>query len=331
MTDSSLQVPPFVPHPFAPDGHSQTIVARYLPGPSLRLDSVYHEIEVDHGDRLTVLETMPRSWTEGKPQALIVHGLGGCARSPYVVRVASRLSRLGIRVVRMNLRGAGSGFGLARGIYHAGKTGDLRSVVEWMNLRAQGSPLALIGFSLGANLVLKLAAEATETSLEGLDCVLAANPPIDLAACCLAMQRKENRLYDRKFVQQLRIAVKQLQEVFPDLNPVNFPKSISLLDFDDLYTAPRSGFLNAADYYARNSAMNFIPRIQVPGLVVHSEDDPFIPAELFRSITFPEGLALELILNGGHLGYLSHYPWKGDRRWLDARLAVWLATHWALN
>ncbi len=331
MSVVNSNVPNFVPHPWLRNGHLQTVAGRLLRGPKSPLHATYHEIEVCGGDRLTLLDSVPENWAAGKPQALIVHGLGGCARASYVVRVASRLVRMGVRVVRMNLRGAGSGFGLARGIYHAGRTADLRSVVEWMSRKSQGSPLALVGFSLGANLVLKLASEASDTPLDGLDCVLAANPPIDLAACCRQIQRKENRLYDRNFVKQLLCQIGRLHEIYPDLGSVNLPKSLTLLDFDDLYTAPRNGFAGAADYYARNSAADFVPRIEVPGLIIHALDDPFIPVEPFRNITFPQDLALELIPGGGHLGYLSHRAWNGDRRWLDGRLTVWLAAHWALN
>lgn len=320
---------PFEPHPWFKGGHAQTIVGRYLPGPRIRLAATYHELDADAGDRLVVLDSRPEEWAPGAPAALLVHGLAGCARSPYVRRVAARLLRLGIRVVRMNLRGAGSGFGAARGIYHAGRTEDLRRVAEWLARRASGSPIALVGFSLGANLVLKLAAEAATLPIEGLDCVLAANPPLDLAACCRHIQRPENRIYDRNFVRLLHAEVARLHAAFPDLGPVDLSRSATLYDFDDLYTAPRNGFAGAADYYARNSAGPLIPQIEIPGLVVHAVDDPFIPVEPFYELRFPPHLALELNLHGGHLGYFSRKRWGEDRRWLDARLATWLAERWS--
>src|SRR5262249_20357221 len=114
-------VPPFEPHPLIRGGHLQTIAGRYLPGRRIRLASTDHEIEAGDGDRLSVLESVPPGWNAGDPAALLIHGLAGCARSPYVARVAVRLAGLGARVVRMNLRGAGSGFGLARGFYHSGR------------------------------------------------------------------------------------------------------------------------------------------------------------------------------------------------------------------
>jgi predicted alpha/beta-fold hydrolase len=328
---SEPTVPPFEPHPWVRGGHRQTIVGRYLPGPRVKLPSVVRAIEADQGDWLCLLDSVPAGWKPGDPGAVLVHGLAGCARAPYVVRVAARLHRLGVRVVRMNLRGAGAGFGLARGIYHAGRSEDVRRVVEWLATQAPGSPLALIGFSLGANLVLKLAAEAADEPLPGLDSVLAANPPLDLAASCRHIQRPENRIYDRNFVRLLRAEVARLHLRFPDLEPADLSRVQTLLEFDDHYTAPRNGFRGADDYYARSSAGPLIPRIPVAGLVVHAEDDPFIPADPFRQIPFPAGLALELVPSGGHLGYFSRTRWEGNRRWLDARLVAWLASRWELK
>ncbi len=322
-------IPPFQPHPWIKGPHLQTIVGRYWPWPRHRLPSTLDLVELGGGDRTSVLDSIPPGWLPGDPAAVLVHGLGGCSRSPYVVRVGKKLAAQGIRVVRMNLRGAGAGFGLSRSFYHSGKTEDVRAVTDWLSSRAPGSPIALVGFSLGANLVLKLAGEAPDQPLKGFDCVVAANPPLDLEACCRMIQEPHNRIYDRNFLRNLRAEVARLHASFPDLEPVNLSAAKSLLDFDELYTAPRNGFRDASDYYSRSSAGPLIPRIEVPGLIIHAADDPFIPTEPFRSIKFPEQLALELIPGGGHLGYLSRKPWKGDRRWLDARISTWLESHWA--
>jgi predicted alpha/beta-fold hydrolase len=200
-----------------------------------------------------------------------------------------------------------------------------------MARRAPDSPIALVGFSLGANLVLKLAAEAALEPLDGLDAVVAANPPIDLAACCRHIQRPENRVYDRHFVRMLHKEVTRLHRAFPELGPVPLARDLTLHDFDDLYTSRRNGFADASDYYTRNSAGPLLLQITIPGLVVHAADDPFIPVEPFYQISFPPSLALELLPFGGHLGYLSRNLWSGNCRWLDMRLTAWLASHWAAN
>ncbi len=322
--------PAFEPHPWIPGGHAQTIVGRYLFRTRLHLPSTPHEIDVGGGDRLLVLDAIPERWAPGGPAAVLVHGLSGCARSPYVVRLAIRLAEQGIRTVQVNLRNAGEGFGIARGIYHSGRTEDLRPIGRWLAARAEGSPVAWIGFSLGANLVLKLAAEAPDHPPDGLDCVLAANPPLDLHASCRQIQLPANRLYDQNFIRLLRADVAKLHARFPELGPVDLSGVASLYDFDEAYTAPRNGFQNADHYYRECSAGPLLERIAVPGLVIHAEDDPFIPAEAFRNASFPPRLALELIPSGGHLGYVSRSKLGRDRRWLEARLAAWLAQHWGL-
>jgi predicted alpha/beta-fold hydrolase len=325
-----LAVPAFVPHPWLRGAHAQTVVGRYLPGSRERLVSSCAEVPLADGDRLMGLESVPAGWQSPQPAAILVHGLAGSAEASYLVRLALRLYHAGIRVVRINLRGAGSGFGLARGIYHAGRSDDLRAVVTWLERRVNGSPIALVGFSLGGNLVLKLAAEAAEAAVPGLDCFLAANPPIDPAASARQIQRPDNRIYDWNFVRWLRKMVRQLHQHFPELGPTQLRGVRTLYDFDDRYTAARNGFASADDYYARCNLLKSIARIEIPGLIVHAMDDPFIPCEPFLQVEIPENVTLELIAHGGHLGYVSRDRWLGDHRWLETRLATWLRARWGI-
>ncbi len=325
--------PPFEPHPWLRGGHAQTIVGRYWPLPRPSLGSTSHEVRLADGDRLLVLESTPPGWEGTRPTAMLVHGLAGCAEAPYMVRLASHLMAMGICVVRVNLRGSGRGFGLARGIYHAGRSDDLREVVAWLRSRHGRSPIAAVGFSLGANLVLKLAAEAGDdpAGSGGVDSVLAANPPIDLAACARRMSAPENRLYDWNFVRWLRAMVVRLHRRFPELGPPRLQGVRTLYEFDDRYTARRNGFASADDYYRRCSLVESLGQIKIPGLIVHAMDDPFIPHEPLLEATRQPGLELELVRHGGHLGYLSRRAWQGNRRWLDARLAAWLRSLWGVG
>jgi predicted alpha/beta-fold hydrolase len=227
-----------------------------------------------------------------------------------------RLLKLGVRVLRVNLRGAGDGFGLAKGIYHAGRSDDLRAVVKWFEKRNPGAPVAAIGFSLGANLVLKLSIEAAKQPLASLDAVIAANPPLDLAACAHRLSEPRNRLYDWNFVRWLRFMAKRLHERFPELGPLDLKGARTVYEFDDVYTAPRNRFGSAAHYYAECSVHNRVREIAIPGLIVHAKDDPFIPAKPFENLALADSVGLELLAHGGHLGYLSHRPWH------------WLRAHW---
>jgi hypothetical protein len=325
-------VPDFQPHPLLWNGHLQTIVARYIPGPRVALPSTYHEIDIAHGNRLTVVQSIPSGWQNGDPAVVLVHGLAGDVRSPYLSRVGLKLFRMGIRVFRMNMRGAGAGYGLSRNFYHGGRSEDPRSVLEWVAKQAPGSPIAAVGFSLGANLVLKMSGEAADDAIEGFDCVIAANPPLDLYACCLHIRKPESKVYDQNFIRLLQTEEGRLREIYPDdHDPIDFSQVGNLFEFDTVYTAPRNGFEDAEDYYSRSSSAPLIPRITIPGLVIHAADDPFIPVEPFLNVQFPPQLAFELSTCGGHLGYMSRTNWLGDRRWLDARIASWLGNRWGLD
>ena len=323
--------PPFEAHPLLRGGHRQTLagfLARVRPStaPTDRL-----EMELPDGDRLAILESAPADCPSDRPIVLLIHGLAGSAESAYQIRFTDRLLRLGLRVVRVNLRSAGSGLGLARGIYHGGRSDDVREVVEWLGRRFPDAPLALLGLSLGGNIALKLAGEAADHPLANLDCVLAANPPIDLSACCNWMRRFPQVAYDRYFVRALVADIGRLHDLVPELGPVNLRRVRSMLQFDEVYTAPRNGFQGAEDYYRRASSAPLIPSIRLPGLVIHSDDDPFIPAEPFLDVDFPPRLQFELVDGGGHLGFLSRDRHGVDRRWVEARIEHWLARHWPLH
>ncbi len=317
MVEIADKVPRFEPPGWLRGGHAQTIVGRYWPNPRPHPPATSHELTLPDGDRLLLLESTPAGWNPSDPSAMLVHGLAGCSGSAYVVRLADRLIRSGIRVIRVNLRGAGRSFGMSRGIYHAGRSDDLRAVADWMRARHPDSPVAAVGFSLGANLVLRLAMEAGP---DRIACVVAANPPIDLAACARRMSEPENRLYDWNFVRWLRSTVDRLHRRFPDLGPTGLEGVRTLYEFDDRYTARRNGFASADDYYERCSLVATLGRIEVPGLIVHAVDDPFVPHEPFLQAERRPSLALELVPHGGHLGYVSRRPWQGDRRWLESRI-----------
>jgi predicted alpha/beta-fold hydrolase len=313
----------FRPLPLLGNPHVQTVLANALPGWSLRYPSEERQVALPDGDQLLVHDSAPNDWSEQGRVAILVHGLGGCHRSGYMQRVARLLLGRGMRVVRMDLRGAGGGVGLARKPYHGGCSDDVRAVVEEVQSHCPGSPLTLVGFSLGANIVLKLAGESVDRPVPGLEKVAALAPPIDFENCADLLALPRNRFYERYYVRALLRLVRQRQWHFPDDPVPPFPSRLKLRQFDELYTAPRCGFQSATHYYRTVSSLPLVPRILVPTLIVTARDDPFIAVESFESLSVGPHIEIEIAAQGGHLGFLG-WDNAGGFRWAEERIAQWV-------
>lgn len=313
----------FRPLPLLGNPHVQTVLGTYLGGPLWSIASEERRVPVDDGDWLVVHDSVPPGWRPGEPVALLVHGLGGSHRSGYMRRLTVQLLPRGLRVIRMDLRGCGRGLPLSRRPYHAGCSADIRVVAELIQRETPSSPLILVGFSLGGNIVLKLAGEAAEQPVPGLMCVAAVGPPVDLARCADLIAQPRNRFYERFFVRELMVLARRRQRLFPDLPAVQFPRPLTLRLFDDVYTAPRSGFRDAADYYSRASSLPLIPNIAVPTLILTARDDPFIAVEPFETLQTPAHVQVRIVRHGGHLGFLG-WDGAGGIRWAEQRVLEWI-------
>jgi predicted alpha/beta-fold hydrolase len=313
----------FRPLPLLGNPHVQTVLSQYLPSPALVHPTQAHEVELSDGDRLVLHDSIPSGWRPGDRIALLLHGLGGCHASPHLQRLARLLLPQGLRVVRLDLRGAGHGARLARKTYHAGISDDVRAAAAAIQRWSPGSSLVVIGVSLGGNLALKLAGEAAADSVPGLDRVVAVGPPIDLERCAVLLRRPANRLYERFFVRALLRQLRQRQRLLPDLPPLELPKGLTLRMLDDLYTAPLWGFANVGDYYRRASALPLVPQIPVPTLILTARDDPFIAVEPFEELVVPPHVEVRILDKGGHLGFLGR-DGAGGIRWYERRVAEWV-------
>lgn len=323
-----ITLPSFRPHPLVRGGHFQTVVAAFLPGTKpYKYAAVQHKLTLDDGDQIVLHDDRPMPWQTGDPVALLVHGLGGSHRSGYMVRGAAKLTALGVRVFRMDLRGWGAGFGLNRRPLHAGRSEDARQALEYVLDICSDSPVNVVGFSMGANMVLKMAGEYADRPPSRLAGVMGVSPPICLESCMKSMRENFwNRFYDRNFVRWLQRYHRNRKPLFPDEEvPQNFPPG--LLEYDALITAPQSGFVDAADYYNRASAGPLLKHISVPALVLAAEDDPIIPIANFQPNLCSATTQLEITPGGGHLGFIGTASKDPDRRWIDWRVVDWVLTH----
>jgi predicted alpha/beta-fold hydrolase len=314
----------FQPYSLIANRHLQTLLGSLTDSSPPEFPSKEVVLPVTDGDSILVLDSKPVSWNPGKPIVILVHGLTGSHRSSHVVRVGERLYRRGCRVIRMNQRGAGPGLHLARWSYHAGRSEDIRKVMEHFQNVIDPSPIFLVGFSLGGNLILKTAGESGE--LHGLAGVAAMGPPINLLQCSKLIGKQENRIYEKHFLSYLLQEAKKRQRYFPDLPPLKFPSNMSIRLFDEHYTAPRAGYDCAEHYYEECSSERFIKNINVPTLILTSRDDPFISVGPFEKLKAPDCVTISIQNRGGHLGFLGP-DGKGGIRWGESKLVHWVDQH----
>ena len=317
------EVVSFAPHPFVRGGHLQTLVPYLFPGTPRSTSGARRLIApLPDGDALSLHDDLPESWRPGDAAALLLHGLAGCHASPYMVRVGGRLNASGVRVFRMNARTAGDGMSLARFPYHAGRSADvlaaIRSIEEW----CPGSPILLVGFSLGGVVMLKLAGELESSAPSSWKGLLGVCPPIDLNACVRRLRRFGNRLYDWYFCRLLRNHLRSWRAANPNAVIREFRNPpTSLLDFDEEFTAPLGGFESAEHYYRMCSPNRFLSRVVVPTTILASCNDPLAPGkDLLRVET--SSAVIKRVEPGGHLGFFSRRSLDG-RRWLDSYVDAW--------
>jgi hypothetical protein len=309
----------FRPLPLLSNPHVQTLLGHFLRGWDRFGVTDEHILKLPDGDVLVLHDTVPQGWQDGEPIVVLVHGLTGSHASPQVICTGRMLFEQGVRVVRLDLRGAGKSLPLSRRFYHAGASEDVRAALEEIHRLAPRAPITLVGLSLGGNIVLKLAGEAADRPVAGLTRVAALAPPIDLGRCANLICERRNRMYSNFFVRELIAAARQRQECFPDLPPLNLPPQMTLRQYDDLYTAPRCGFVDADDYYRRSSSLSLIGRIQIPTLIMTARDDPVIAVEPFEGLKPPTHVELRILRHGGHLGFLG-WDGAGGIRWAERRI-----------
>lgn len=279
--------------------------------------------ETEPGVRVLVHTQHPHSAPLG--QLILVHGLEGSSAAGYACSLAQAALERGYAVHRFNMRSCGGTEALCGStLYHSGQTSDVLALAK--ELRSESSaPIFAIGFSLGGNVVLKLAGELGERGREILAGVCAVSTPIDLAACVERLKLRQNRLYANRFLRRLKQRIRLKESLTPGLFDLSRLDSVhSIYEFDDIYTAPSFGFGTAANYYATQSAQRFLDAIRVPTLLVQAQDDPLIPFEIFRRPAVSRNPHIQLLApeHGGHLGFISR---QKPRFWLDGVLLEWLS------
>ncbi len=334
-----LEAQQFVPRRFLSNGHVQTIAGNFLPRrnhlPAPTAELV--EVSPASGTQIATQVLCQCHWQPDevrprRPTAIFVHGLEGSADSQYVVGNANKLWSAGANVIRMNMRNCGGTERLSPTLYHSGLSGDVGAVMRHFVLREHLESVALIGYSMGGNLVLKLAGELGADAPRELHSVVGVSPAVDLGPSATALHRPENRLYERRFLRNLLKRFRHKVRLFPRAFDPNRAVGISSLrEFDDRITALYSGFASAEDYYFRAAAARVVDRIAVPTLILHAQDDPFvaITPETLAKLEANPHITLLQPEHGGHCAFLAKpdRPHRDDGYWSETTALRFVLAH----
>jgi uncharacterized protein len=312
-------------------GHGMTIYTwarrrRFprLPAPLERLFDVAADARV-----LAKCHWQPRPVSQ--PTLLLLHGLEGSADAHYMRGIADKAFAAGFNVVRLNQRNCGGTDHLSIGVYNSGLTGDPAAVIRELVDRDGLRSIAVAGYSLGGNLTLKLAGEYGQAAPPEVKAFAAVSPTLDLTACIDALERPSNWLYQQNFLVPLKQRIRRKARLYPShYSTAPLARVRSVRQFDDAYTAPMSGYRDAADYYYRASSLRVAHLIRVPTLVITAADDPFIPVEPFRDAAVIDNPAIRLVVtpHGGHCGFITRrVNGTDDGYWAERAIVEFAAGH----
>lgn len=313
--------PPFQPAWWLKHAHLQTVFAKYL-SPKQRVTTDAEMFSLPDGDEVQ-LNWLSQAATDDKaPLLVLLHGLAGDINSHYIQAMLAQCHKLNWPAVLLHFRGCNGKPNKLPRAYHSGDTADAALVISDIKRRYPNRPLVAVGYSLGGNVLLKYCGEQAEHN--PLSAAIAVCPPLSLAACAKRINSGSSKLYQRYLLDRLkRSTLLKLQQFndFPlPLTPQQIQGFSSIEQFDEHYTAPIHGFLNAQDYYQQASGKAFLRHIRIPTLIIHAKDDPFLSDEVIpQADELSPYIHYELTRGGGHVGFVYGSPLK-PRFWLNQRI-----------
>jgi uncharacterized protein len=317
-----IVIPEFEPHALLKSGHAMTIAAAFVPRRFTLPAAEPRLFRVDPFSQLLA----QCHWQKGKrtdqPVLAIVHGLEGSADSNYVQGIAEKAFHRGFHVLRMNQRNCGGTEALTPTLYNSGMSGDYRAVFDELANGDGFQQIFFAGYSMGGNLVSKMAGECGDDVPRALRGVCAVCPALNLSACADALERRDNYLYQRHFVKGLMARYERKAKMFPDRYQRNGFGSIrTVREFDDAITAPCFGYRDAEEYYEAAGAKKVIGQARVPMLMITAEDDPFVPYVSFLAARVEQNPAIRFLApeHGGHCAFISNKR-GAERFWAEERI-----------
>jgi predicted alpha/beta-fold hydrolase len=305
---------------FFKSGHFSTIYSAKL-RPIPKVAQVRERLELTDGDFVDIdWSYCTTKGVKSQKVAILLHGLEGDAQRVYMQGQAKVLIQGGWDVAGMNHRGCSGEENRLYLSYNSGRTQDLSELIDHILTLNQYTKIALVGFSLGGNLLLKYLGEPREISHK-IVAGIAISAPIDLQSSLDSLMRKRNKPYTFVFLKDLRNKYKRKMKLFPGvMSKEKLRKVKTLLDFDNTYTAPAHGFESAAQYYQKSSAKAFLPNIKKPVLILNAANDSFLAPECypFELAKQHENIYLEVPSTGGHVGFhVTNTEYYSEQRVLD--------------
>lgn len=315
------------------NAHLMTMAATFWRRRFPRLPaSVSRNFEVEPGTTVRA-ECHWQQHVNERPALVLLHGLEGSSESGYILGTAEKAWLAGLNVVRLNQRNCGGTEQLTETLYHSGLSKDIRAVLMELIERDRLPEVFAAGFSMGGNLVLKMAGEFGDAAPAQVRGFAAIAPSMDLASCAAKLEERANVLYQRHFVRRLKRRMRRKAKLFPAIYRIDGMRGIrSVRDFDDVITAPYCGFKDAADYYARSSADQFLKNIRRPTLIIAAQDDPVVPFAAFQNGSIRGNSHIKLLAPryGGHCAFIAKEA--GDERfWSEARIVEFCEAHRRVN
>jgi predicted alpha/beta-fold hydrolase len=314
----------FDPHPLIRGPITQTICGSQFTGNAQLPHRIQHRVQLDEKNLLLMYEL--KAADESAPIVLIGHGMGGCSESGYMRRISAKLWKEGFGVFMMNHRGSGHGIGLCDRLWNGGSSEDLAQMIQFIVDLYPSRKLLVMGFSLTANILLKYLGERRNIP-SNIQSALAVNPPIDLKVASQKITEGPwSKTFNTYYLKLMNRQVQAMVECHPDaFRPAVTPNTI--WEFDVEYTAPAFGYPRVEAYYEECSSKQFLEHISIPTTILCSQDDPFIPSEIFQSARMSQKIDFINPEFGGHMGYISRSRNAlGDRRWMDFICVQWAKT-----
>jgi len=327
---------PFEPPAWLRGGHRQTLAGNYWPRQRFAVPAEACEVLVDAGDGSRVLchcHWQPEAVRAEQLTVLLVHGLEGSSDSQYIRGISMLAWNAGCNVIRMNMRNCGGTESWTPTLYHSGLSGDVGVVLHHFATELGLRRVAMVGYSMGGNLVMKLAGELGDSAPEWLLAAVGVSPAADLAASADALNEPANRMYERHFLRNLMRRFRGKAALFPEIYDAKLASRKigpvrTIRDFDERITARFCGFTGADDYYFRASAARVAGQITIPTLVIHALDDPFIRMLPETRETLEANPAVTLVetQHGGHCAFLNA---RAARSANAAASLAPMGRHWA--